>query len=192
MTALPQVERWISPEEYLEGEKLAAVRHDYLAGTVHAMAGTTRRHNEIAGNIFASLHAQLRGKPCQTYMADVKVRVDVANDTYFYYPDVMVGCDPADSHRLYLERPRVIFEVLSPGTERIDRREKFFLFQRIESLDYYVLVDPATKSVKAHRRAEDWAAEILTASSVLALDSIGCELSLDTIFEGNEPDEEPA
>lgn len=183
MTAIPLTNLWISPEEYLAGEELADVKHDYLAGTVHAMAGTTRRHNLLSLNIASSLRNQLRGKPCQAYMADVKVRVDVAKDTYFYYPDVMVGCDPSDNHRLYLERPKVIFEVLSPSTERIDRREKFFLFQRIESLEAYVLVNPETEEVTVHERSNEWGGRPLRKGDALAIEAIGCTLPLAEIFD---------
>lgn len=184
MTALAKADFWISPADYLSGEIEAKERHEYLGGEVYAMAETTRTHNLIAGNAYGALQRQLRGKPCQAYMADVKVKVDIARDTYFYYPDVMVGCDPSDRNPLYLTRPSVIMEVLSPGTERIDRREKFFIFQRLDSLQLYILIDPVNREVTVHSKADEWGATIHSGEATIALDCIGCTLSTAEIFEG--------
>ena len=120
MTALKKSDVLVTPEEYLEGELLSEVRHEYVAGRVFAMAGASDDHNRISLNIAASLHAQLRGKPCEAFFNDMKAKVAPA----FYYPDVMVVCDPADNHRYFRERPSVVFEVSSPDTERTDRRER--------------------------------------------------------------------
>ncbi len=184
MTALAKIDFWVSPEDYLTGEVEALSRHEYLGGEVYAMAGTTRLHNLIAGNAYGSLQQQLRGKPCQAYMADVKVKVEIARDTYFYYPDVMVGCDPADNNPLFLTRPSVIMEVLSPGTERIDRREKFFIFQRLDSLQLYILIDPINREVTVHSKADEWGATVHSGAATIDLACIGCSLTTAEIFEG--------
>lgn len=173
---------WISPDDFLVEEDKAEFRHEYLGGNVYAMAGGSRRHNALVGNILNELSDQLRGKPCKPYFADVKVRVDIAKDTYFYYPDVMVGCDPKDNHPLYLKEPKIIVEVLSPSTERIDRREKFFIYQRIESFDTYVLVDQDKREVTVYRKDVGWSAEVLQEQGEIPLDSIGCRLTLDRIY----------
>ena len=112
----------ISHQEYLAGEQCSNIRHEYLAGQVFAMAGAGEKHNRISLNIAFHLRAAARGKPCGVFISDMKLRVE-PSDAY-YYPDVMVTCDPTDNESLYKRSPCLIVEVLSPTTESIDRREK--------------------------------------------------------------------
>ena len=126
----------ISPQEYLAGEEYSSVRHEYVAGYVYAMTGASETHNLMAGNLHAALHAHLRGKPCRVFVNDMKVRVD--DD--FYYPDLLVCCDPADNAAYYKTRPILLIEVLSPTTEPADTLEKRIAYQTLESLQEYVLV----------------------------------------------------
>jgi Uma2 family endonuclease len=79
-------------EEYVQGELAPDVRHEYVAGAVYALVGASDRHNIISGNLFSALHAHLRGGPCRAFMSDMKVRV--GTDECFYYPDIMVACQP--------------------------------------------------------------------------------------------------
>ena len=90
---IPHPRPFLSVEDYLNGEPLSDVRHDYIHGDVYAMAGATANHNTISLNCAAALHAHLRGKPCRVFMADMKVRMLVQQRDVFYYPDVVVGCD---------------------------------------------------------------------------------------------------
>ena len=121
MTAVAKASHWISPEEYLEGERFSDIRHEYVDGTVYAMAGASADHNRISGNIFTELSNRLRGGRCEAFMNDMKLKT-LADSRLFYYPDVFVACDPADNAEYFRERPTVIFEVLSKETERTDRR----------------------------------------------------------------------
>ena len=125
--------------DYLAFEETSAVKHEFVGGEIHAMSGGSLVHNKISGNIYASLRAALRGGPCQVFMADVKVRLDVARDEFFYYPDVVVSCHPTGTETHFLRFPTVVFEVLSP-TEAIDRREKHSNYRRAQTLEEYVLV----------------------------------------------------
>ena len=93
----------MSVEEYLRGEPLSEVRHEYVDGEVFAMEGRSRAHNAISLNFASELRHHLRGKPCGVFMADVKARVLAHQQDTFYYPDVMVGCDERDTHELYLK-----------------------------------------------------------------------------------------
>ncbi len=103
-------------EEYLEAEKTRDPKHEYLAGTVHAMSRASRRHNVIALSTANLLRERLRKGRCETYLADVKICVRTKAGVFFYYPDVMVGCDPTDRHEYYLDRPLILFEVTSAST----------------------------------------------------------------------------
>src|SRR3954467_4072955 len=111
----------ISVEDYLSGEAVSAVKHEYVGGGIYAMAGASVEHNQIAFNFASALRLHLTGKPCRTFISDVKLRLEIKGEDIFYYPDVMVGCDKRDIERLYLRYPRILVEVSSESTERIDR-----------------------------------------------------------------------
>ncbi len=129
----------IPEAEYLAREETASVRHELVGGELYAMAGASERHNRIALNIAFHLRSSTRGKSCRAFMADMKLRQ--ALGTVFYYPDVMLVCDPEDDHPLYKRSPCLIAEVLSPATAKIDLREKWQSYRALPSLRYYLLVD---------------------------------------------------
>lgn len=183
MQALKELEP-ISVEDYLTGEPLSEVRHEYIGGTVHAMAGASEDHNIVAGNLFAALHSHLRGKPCRAYVADLKVRLAIARTNIFYYPDVMVACDPRDTDAYFKRFPKVLIEVLSASTAHIDRREKFLCYTQIETLEEYVLVAQDRMEVTIYRRANNWQPEILRQpEQSLRLASLDFSLLLNTVYE---------
>ena len=175
----------VSVEDYLNGEPVSEVRHEYVAGAVYAMAGASEEHNDLAGNLFAALRAHLRGGPCKVFIVDMKVRLAVGREEVFYYPDVLVACDSRDTERHHKRFPKVVIEVLSPETERTDRREKFMAYTGIETLEEYVLVAQDRREVTVFRRAKQWAAEVLKApGDQLTLSSLNFSASLDAVYEG--------
>ncbi len=142
----------VSVEDYLAGEETSDVKHEYLGGTVHAMAGATNQHNVIASNGMAYLLMQLRGKPCQALNSDTKVRIEFPDHTRFYYPDAMVVCNsnPATDH--FQDQPVVVIEVLSDSTRRADLGEKRDAYLTLPSLKVLIFVEPEKPSVTLHRR----------------------------------------
>jgi Uma2 family endonuclease len=148
---------YITEQEYLKGERLADIKHEYYDGQVYAMAGASDGHELVAGNAFAALHAHLRGKGCRVDKSDMKLRLQFRRKTIFYYPDVMVAWDPTESHPLYRERPKLIVEVLSEDWKK-DMVEKATTYARIETLEEYVVIDPTPQAPEAHiaRRTEGW------------------------------------
>ena len=175
----------MSVDDYLRGEPLGEVRHEYVAGCVYAMAGASEEHNDLAGNLYTALRAHLRGGPCKVFMVDRKVRRAVGRESVFYYPDLLVACDPRDTDRHFKRFPKVVIEVLSPETERTDRREKFMAYTGIETVEEYVLVAQDRMEVTAFRRAAGWAAEVLTRpQEKLALPSLGFSLEMAAVYEG--------
>ena len=183
MSALTAL-RFISVEEYLAGEESSDVKHEYVGGAVYAMAGTTRTHNTIGGNLHGELRTHLRGGPCQAYTNDVKVRLLIRGEDLFYYPDVMVGCDPRDTDEHFLRFPKLIVEVLSPSTERLDRREKFWSYLTIPTLEEYVLIAQESPAATIHRRRTDWQPEtVIGVDSTLHLESVGLSLPLRVLYE---------
>lgn len=175
----------ISVEDYLQSEQASEIRHEYLAGEIYAMVGATDRHGLLVLNLAAALHRHLRGGPCQVFASDMKVQLFVGEETYFYYPDILVSCRPDDRERLFRQHPCVLVEVLSDATERIDRREKFLAYQRIEALREYVLVAQEPRRVTVYRREQgDWKTEILEPGETLTLRSLDFAMTLAELYEG--------
>ncbi len=137
----------LSIEEYLELEKTATVRHEYVAGEIHAMTGATRRHNRIIGNVSSLLWSAARGGPCRVSTETVKVRV---RDEAAYYPDVMVACAPEPDDPYVELEPCLLVEVISPSSEAIDRREKLAAYKSIPTLKAYLLVSQESRWVGVH------------------------------------------
>jgi len=185
MSTILKATDWISPDEYLEGERSAEVRHEYVDGHVYAMAGASDDHNRIAGNIFAELRERLRGHRCEPFINDMKVKIPPAFAEVYYYPDVLVACDPTDNARYFRERPTVIIEVLSPETERTDRREKAIAYRQIPTVEAYVLVEQERMAATILRRTEPgWQSEVIEKrGSILKLPGLGVEIPLERIYE---------
>ena len=174
----------MSIEEYLEEEKSSDVRHEYVSGRIYAMAGASDDHNRIAGNIFSALHERLRGKRCEPFMVDMKLRLP--GGEAFYYPDVIVACDPSYSAKYFRERPTVIFEVLSADTERTDQREKRFAYSLIPSLKLYIIASQDSPTLTVLRRGKpgQWKEEVVNGlASSLKLPEIKVEIPLTRIYE---------
>jgi Uma2 family endonuclease len=176
---------FVRAEDYLAAEETSEVRHEYLGGLVYAMAGETTTHNQIAGNLYLAARQRLKGKPCRVFMSDIRVNFDLRNDQYFYYPDIVVTCDKRDTHPRFVRYPKLIIEVLSESTERVDRREKFFAYTSIASLEEYVLVAQAPCEVTIFRRGNNWKAEKVSGmKGKIALESLKASVSLAAIYEG--------
>jgi Uma2 family endonuclease len=176
---------YVSVEEYLEGERDSQLRHEYVEGHVYAMAGASDEHNRIAGNIFSFLHAALRGKPCEPFINDMKARIPPQLASAFYYPDVLVACDPTDKEKYYRERPVVIVEVLSPQTRRTDEREKAIAYRLFPSVEVYLLVEQDRLRITAlHRVDNDWRREVIQGrTAALKLECLGVEIPMERIYE---------
>lgn len=176
---------FVTPEEYLALERVSERKSEYRAGEVFDMSGATERHNLVAGNAFASLHTQLRKRPCKAYPGDLRIKIGTVG--LYTYPDVSVLCGEAifdDNQKDTLTNPTVIIEVLSPSTEAYDRGEKFEQYRKLESLAEYVLVSQDKRHIEVFTRQPDgrW---LLTETSrgVVRLRSIKCRLSLDDVYD---------
>jgi len=188
----------VSVEDYLAGQLVSTIKHEYVGGVVYAMAGARNVHNLIAGNVFATLHSRLRGGPCRPYNSDTKIRIRLSSQTRFYYPDTSVICRPNPAADSFQDEPAVIVEVLSRGTRRADEGEKKDAYLTIPWLSAYLLVEQETPAIVVYRRAEQgFVREAYTRlDDVIPLDEIGTELPLadiyDTVEFSPELDEEQA
>lgn len=188
MSAIAKPSDWISPDEYIEGELRSEVRHEYVDGNVYGMAGASIDQNRIAGNIFGELRSSLRGRGCEAFIHDVKVKIRLEDAEVFYYPDVIVVCDPTEKAKYHRERPSIIFEVLSPDTERIDRGEKAVAYRQIPNIALYVLVEQARMAITCLMPdARGWQSQTVEGeNAILRLDRIGVEIPLQVIYESAE------
>ena len=185
MTALKQPNT-ITITEYLAGEELSDVKHEYLGGAVHAMAGATNQHNAIAVNGLLSLGLQLRGKPCRPFNSDTKVRIEYPDHTRFYYPDAMVVCHPNPPSDHFQDQPVVIVEVLSDSTRRTDLGEKRDAYLTIPSLKVLLFVDSDSPSATVYRRKPEGGFSVEVHSgldAVISLTELDTNLPLAEIYE---------
>lgn len=177
---------FLTPEQYLEIERKAEYKSEYFSGQMFAMAGASRAHNVITGNIIRRLGNHLDGTPCETYPSDMKVLVSATG--LYTYPDVSVACgEPQflDRQGDVLLNPLVIVEVLSETTEAYDRGAKFALYQRIESLQEYVLVSQDQARVERYVRKENgqWLYSRMDGlEGELRLDALDCRLALAEVY----------
>jgi Uma2 family endonuclease len=184
MTAVAKEAPLLSVEEYLRSEVSSEVKHEYLGGHTYAMTGASVTHNLITLNLASALKAHLRGGPCRVFVSDVKVRLKVAEQDVFYYPDVFVACRADERETDYRRFPNTVIEVLSDTTERTDRREKFLAYRTIESLQEYVLVAQDSRHITIFRRDNGWRAEDIEAEAPFLLPSLQFTMSMADVYEG--------
>ncbi len=142
----------ITVEDYLAGELISEVKHEYEDGYVYAMSGTSKNHDKIMINLLRKLGDYLDNIPCDVY-SNVKVHV---SKTKFYYPDVMVVCGDDNDNDYYTEKPILIVEVLSDSTQRKDRTIKRWAYQSLPSLQEYVLIEQNFVDIEVSRRSVNW------------------------------------
>ncbi|MBZ4193355.1 MAG: Uma2 family endonuclease [Candidatus Contendobacter sp.] len=179
---------WLSVTDYLAFEESSEVKHEYINGEIYAMAGASVRHNRITLNLAERLIGHLRGTPCEVFVVEVKLHLQQLRQDIFYYPDVMVCCDPKDREPYYRTRPCLIVEVLSGGTARVDQREKLFAYTRLDSLQGYLLLDQDRMIAMLHRReGNEWRlTEFRDPAAELTLPCANLTVRLAELYEGTE------
>jgi Uma2 family endonuclease len=179
---LAKLKTKLSVEDYISGEEISDIKHEYLDGEVYAMAGASQNHNRIIGNFFNVLANHLRNSPCEPYSENVKVRV---SEEVFYYPDVLVTCEGNFNNPYYSEQPILIIEVISPSTAQTDRREKLRAYQQMPSVHEFVIVEQDLISVEIHRRQSDgrWITYYYTRQDTeFTLESVDLMLQLAEVY----------
>jgi Uma2 family endonuclease len=183
----------MTAEEYLIWEPTQEDRYEYWDGEVVAMSGATRNHNRISLNVSKLLDDALIDRPCEVYMVDVKVQVELGRK--FFYPDVVVTCDERDQDPRFVQFPCLIIEILSPSTEAIDRGIKFAHYRKFTALQEYVLVQVEQPVVEVFRRSEagQWVLSEYALDDRLKLESVGVEIAIADLyrqvkFEPSSPD----
>ena len=193
-----KTERFITPEEYLEAERVSESRHEFLDGDVYAMAGESLSHSRVCTNLSGEVRDKLKGRSCEPLSPNMKVRT--SNASLFAYPDLTIVCGEPRFHGLkkdVLVNPKVIFEVLSPSTENYDRTTKFMsLRMGNETLTDYILVSQEMLFVEHFTRQDDGDWRYRSYSNLdesFEIESVECTLSLAEIYDRVEfePLDEP-
>ncbi len=174
----------MSVEEYLTLERTnTEIHYEFIDGHVYMLAGGTADHSIISANIIRELSLALRGSPCRVYTSDMKVRI---SEQRYVYPDVSVSCDPRDRGSIEaLQYPRLIVEVLSPGTEAYDRGKKFSYYRACLTIEEYILVDTQQQAIDFYRREQEtfWKLSPLGSDDRVKIQSLGISFPVTAIYE---------
>jgi Uma2 family endonuclease len=176
----------LTPQEYLAIERAAEFKSEFFDGEMFAMAVISKDHSRITVNLTGGFHAAIRGKDCDLFSSDLRVKVS-ANGLYTY-PDLTIVCGPVDvedEQADVLLNPTLIIEVLSPGTERYDRGKKFDLYRELDSLKEYVLVSQDQYRVEQFLRGNgsEWGYRVaFKEDDIVEFPSVGCSIPLKDIY----------
>ncbi|MFM9264214.1 Uma2 family endonuclease [Tychonema sp. BBK16] len=176
---------YISAEEYLEGEGVSPIKHEYRRGHVYAMTGAKNPHTIISSNLIRLLGNHLLNTPCLVFTCDIKVRLEEAN--CYYYPDVAVTCDERDTSSMedFILYPSLIIEVLSPSTASFDRGDKFVDYQTASSLQEYVLITQSEIKIECFRLNEsgNWVSQTYGQGDTVEFVSANFSCAINEIYQ---------
>lgn len=178
---------YISEEEYLEIEKNSDTKHEYIDGEIFAMAGAKLNHQRLLGNVFAKIHNQLSNTQCEVFSSDVKIRAEKGNK--YFYPDIVVSCNNENGDSVFTESPRLIIEVLSKSTRRLDKGLKRFVYQNIPTLEEYILIEQDHIEIEVCRKNQNWKSTFYFLGDDITFESIDLTLSVLEIYQRVENDE---
>ena len=179
----------ISEPEYLKGELISDIKHEYVDGEVYAMAGASKKHNRISGNIFLKIENSLRqnNSPCITYTSDMKVKV-VNISKSFFYPDIVVVCENNDDD-YYQNSPVIIVEVLSKSTGKYDKSNKRLSYFNIPTLKEYVLIEQDSCEIVVFEKVKGWQSSYYFLGDEITFKSIDITVSVEDIYYQIESEE---
>lgn len=195
----------MAEEEYHKLERLSPDhKYEYIDGLVYLMSGGSVAHDRIAYNARLALDLHLGSRLCTVFGADVQVLLALKKNgkPHFVYPDATVSCDAADSRseNTLIEAPRVVIEVLSPGTETKDRGAKFKGYQNQETIQEIVLVSQFARYIEVWQRNEQdpnnpkaWLYRHYGSGDTVHLVSIDVQIEVVAFYKGlifDEGDEE--
>lgn len=178
--------RKVTLEEFLELDRSSPVALEFVGGEIYAMSGPTRSHDLLVTNLIADIGTHLRGSPCRTFTSSRRVQFKCREDDIVYRPDVWLACGQTrDAEGELIDEPRLVIEVMSRSTARIDRREKALQYREIPTMEEIVLVAQAATQIILYRRSDEWRRVILESpEDYLELKSIGLRVPLARVYEG--------
>ncbi len=172
---------YIEVQDYLAGEQNSEIKHEYVSGTVHAMAGASVNHNQITSNLSRQLGNQLEGQDCRPFSSDLLVKTGAES---YRYPDVVVVCDDDFIENEYATAtPVLIIEVLSRSTRQKDKEEKRHEYLNIPTLQEYVLIEQDFVDVGVFRRSNGWRPSHYYLGDEVFFESVGVALAVEVIYQ---------
>ena len=177
--------RAMTLEEFLRWDDGTDTRYELIGGFPLAMAPPLEGHGVLSARLTARLEAALIARrPCRALTEAGLLHAD--RDDMFFVVDIGVTCAPYDARRQYMQDPILLVEVLSPSTERHDRRIKVPAYQRIASVQEILLVDSESRYAELHRRqGEQWLIQLIIGDSgVISLASVGSEIAMADLYDG--------
>ncbi|SJM94265.1 conserved hypothetical protein [Crenothrix polyspora] len=174
---------YLSEAEYLVTEPDSKVRREYINGHIYAMAGGSANHNILTLNIASEFRNHLKGKPCTTFMSDIKVPLKVASGNNYVYPDVLVDCSKIEGKSYFSNLPLLIVEVLSKSTRKRDLTTKLLRYINLPSLLEYVVVEQDFVQIQIFRKKTDWKDEFYFLGDSITFESIALMLSVSDIYD---------
>ena len=180
----PYSKFYISPEDYLAGERVSPIKHEYRQGHVYAMVGAKKSHVILASNLTTLLNVHLQDSPCLVMSSDMKVRLEAAD--CYYYPDVVVTCDDRDLSTTedFIRFPVLVIEILSDSTAAFDRGDKFADYQTVSTLREYVLVNQSEMALECYRlTAEGWVGQRYGAGDTVRFESVGLDCAIASAYQ---------
>ncbi|MES1216862.1 MAG: Uma2 family endonuclease [Bacteroidota bacterium] len=177
---------YISPDEYLDMERASEEKHEYYDGFVIAMSGARLRHNQVVSNLMAKIGSYLQNKNCQILPSDMRISTPT-RDAYIY-PDASIVCgEPKleDDKFDTLINPSVVFEILSPSTQKNDRGYKLLYYKNIPSLKEYIMIDASKRFIQVVRKEANGAwrfEDIPGISASFFIETINLSISFDDLY----------
>ena len=166
-------------QQYLQDEISREIRHELIAGELYAMAGASKNHQRIAGNLYVAFSQHLKNTDCEAFTADIKVKAG----SHFFYPDVLVVCDDSTENEYYTDCPVIIIEVLSRSTCQKDRTTKRFAYLNLPSLLEYVLIEQDFVDIEVLRKQDDWKSTHYFAEDTVHFTSLNLKIAVADIYQ---------
>jgi len=172
-------------DEFLCWDDGTETHYELIGGFPMAMAPPAEAHRMLTVRLVSRIDAALsRRRPCNAQAEAGVIRADRA-DTYFE-ADIAATCAPNEPGRQAIKEPFLIVEILSPGTERHDRRIKLPAYRQIDTVQEILLIASDDRYAELHRRVGgQWLTEILRGEdAVITLSSVEVELPLGELYDG--------
>jgi Uma2 family endonuclease len=172
-------------EEFLRWDDGTETHYELIGGFAVAMAPPAEAHRILAMRLGSRIDSALAGRrPCNAQIEAGVARPDRV-DTYFE-ADIAMTCESNEPGRQTIKDPLLIVEILSPSTERHDRRVKLPAYRQISTVQEIVLIASDGHFAELHRRAgAQWITEILRgAEARLTLTTVGIEIPFADLYEG--------
>lgn len=177
---IAKTSEYIRVEDYLAGELISEVKHEYVDGQVFAMSGASKNHVRIVQNLSKHFGIHLDDSPCEPMASDMKVKT---SSSKYRYPDFMVVCDETDENEYFTDTPVILVEVLSRSTRKIDEQIKRIEYINLPSLQEYVIIEQYVADISVFRKKDQWQPTHYFLGDDITFESIGLTLAVEELYK---------